>query len=381
VTILPLLPIIMQIVHIEDNEGDRVLVSKLLKTHLPLAEIIQYQRLEEVKSDFLDQSSEENIILLLDLGLPGHSGLSALDVLLKYNFDRPIIVLTGAGETGLGIKSLKRGAQDFLRKKNLNGAFLKHSIEYSLERYIFNRKLVESNKTKDRLFSIIGHDLRSPLVGVLSLIDYLDATKGEIGQSELSEVLQLIKKSALNTKELLDNLLDWSHLHLDKLRFTPNLNSVEKTISNVVDILEPNCIVKNIKVSQGLDSKDEIYADDKMLACILRNILSNAIKFSHRDSTIEIIGKSIEKHYQISISDSGIGIPVKMQKNLFTGTEVIGREGTAGEGSAGLGLMLAQSFSLKHGGLITVKSEVNKGSTFTLKLPHKMFSHSDHDKN
>jgi two-component system sensor histidine kinase/response regulator len=381
VTIFTTLPINMQIVHIEDNEGDRVLVSKILKTHLPLAKVIQYQRLEEVKSDFLNQSSEENIILLLDLGLPGHSELSALDVLLECNFDRPIIVLTGAGETSLGIKSLKRGAQDFLRKKNLNGEFLKHSIEYSLERYILNRKLVESNKTKDRLFSIIGHDLRSPLVGVLSLIDYLEVTKGEIGQSELSEVLQLIKKSALNTKELLDNLLDWSHLHLDKLSFMPNLNSVEKTISDVVDILEPNCIVKNVKVSQVLDSKDEIYADDKMLACILRNILSNAIKFSHRDSTIEIIGKSIEKHYEISISDSGIGIPVKMQKNLFTGTEVIGREGTAGEGSAGLGLMLAQSFSLKHGGLITVKSEVNKGSTFTIKFPHKMFSHTDHDKN
>jgi two-component system sensor histidine kinase/response regulator len=381
VTIFTTLPINMQIVHIEDNEGDRVLVSKILKTHLPLAKVIQYQRLEEVKSDFLNQSSEENIILLLDLGLPGHSEISALDVLLEYNFDRPIIVLTGVGETSLGIKSLKRGAQDFLRKKNLDGELLKHSIEHSLERYILNRKLVEANKTKDRLFSIIGHDLRSPLVGVLSLIDYLEVTKGEIGQLELSEVLQLIKKSALNTKELLDNLLDWSHLHLDKLSFMPNLNSVEKTISDVVDILEPNCIVKNVKVSQVLDSKDEIYADDKMLACILRNILSNAIKFSHRDSTIEIIGKNIEKHYEISISDSGIGIPVKMQKNLFTGTEVIGREGTAGEGSAGLGLMLAQSFSLKHGGLITVKSEVNKGSTFTIKFPHKMFSHTDHDKN
>jgi signal transduction histidine kinase len=369
----------MQIAHIEDNEGDRVLVSKLLKTHLPLWELIQYESMDAAKNGFANHQDSENVILL-DLGLPGYSGLSTLDFLLTFSIDQPVIVLTGSEGASLGVEILKRGAQDYLEKNKLQGDQLKRSIEYSLERHSVTRTLVDANKTKDRLFSIIGHDLRSPLAGILSLIDYLDDTEGNIEQQELREVLQLIKKSTLNTKNLLDNLLDWSRLQLDKLSFQPSLIPVNKALNEVLDILESNRAAKEIKIVKVVDFREEIYADVKMLACILRNILSNAIKFSHLGSTIEIIGKGDSKEYIISISDSGIGIPEKMQQNLFTGTEVNGREGTAGESSTGLGLMLAHSFSIRHGGEITVKSEVNKGSTFSLKLPQKTFSTKDHEK-
>jgi len=358
----------MQVLYIDDIEGDLVLVSKLLKKHLPLWDLKQYGGLIAAKNDFANQTNSDNVVSL-DLRLPRFSGLPTLDVLLGFELDQPIIVTGSEGEN-LGVKAFKRGAQGYLLKGSLQGNQLKRSRKYSLARFSLSSQPLETNKIKDRLFSIMGHDLRSPLAGIMSLVDYLIATEDEMKEQELRDILQMIKQSTLNTKNLLDNLLFWYRLPLNQLSFSPKPILVEEAINDVLSILDANRKTKGINISVIFEPNDQIYADPKMLACILRNILSNAIKFSHPDGKVQIFGNSSANHYTISITDSGIGIPTKMQQNIFSGTEVNGREGTDGESSTGLGLMLAQGFSARHGGEITVKSVAHKGSTFRLQLPN-----------
>lgn len=358
----------MQILHIEDNKGDRVLVSSLLRNYLPEWKVLQFESIAKAQTSLQNPQSEKQIILL-DLGLPPYFGLGALIELVNWNLDQPIVVLTGTNNPKLGIEALKLGAQDYLEKNKLLGDQLKRAIEYSWERFDLNQQLVAAIHTKDRLFSIIGHDLRSPLAGILSLVEFIKGEGPEIQRDDLNNYLDLIHKSTLKANNLLVNLLYWSRLQLNKLPFEPKELSVKDSIDEVLDVLGSNLNAKGINLVLNFNSKDIIVADPKMLACIIRNLLSNAIKFSHHNGTIIISGESLESDYVLSIQDFGIGIPEKMLENLFSGITTVGRQGTAGEASTGLGLMLAQGFSKRHGGSIDVKSRNAEGSTFSLKLP------------
>lgn len=228
-----------------------------------------------------------------------------------------------------------------------------------------NEHLEELNKTKDRLFSIIGHDLRNPIAGIGSLLDLISMETGENDYSRISEYTALMKKSASTIIDLLDNLLNWSRNQNNSLHIENKSFSISKLIENNLDFFGSVIKQKNIEM---IFSKNEtgilVVADEMMITTVLRNLINNAIKFTHRYGRIAVSARQSGDYVEISVSDTGVGIKDDDKNKLFNFTTNISTYGTEGEKGTGLGLVLCKDFVNKNDGKIWFESEYGKGTTF-----------------
>ncbi len=229
--------------------------------------------------------------------------------------------------------------------------------------------LMELNATKDKLFSIISHDLRSPFNAILGFSNLLlNAIKKE-DYKKLADYSVFIRDSAQQTYNLLENLLNWSRLQSNKIQFHPQRVKIKGMIDNAIAVLGGNAEEKLITIKVDAPDKGEIMADPLMLEIILRNLLSNAIKFTPQKGRIIIKSFIDQKLCYFTITDTGVGMEKEFMKSIFDFGEETSRMGTNNEKGAGLGLMLCKEFVERHGGEIWVSSELNKGTTFTFTLP------------
>jgi signal transduction histidine kinase len=233
-----------------------------------------------------------------------------------------------------------------------------------------NEKLSMINSEKDKFFSIIAHDLKSPFVGLIGLTEIVASDPESFTKEELYRMNGEIHSSAKNLFKLLQNLLEWSQMQKGIVDFNPqklNLAEVVKLNSN---LLEYNIKQKEILLESNVNPAISVFADENMLNSILRNLLTNAIKFTARKGKVFVgINKHENNMIEIFVSDTGIGMSSEMREKLFKIEEKVGRKGTDGEQSTGLGLMLCKEFVEKHGGKIWVESEEGKGSKFIFSLP------------
>lgn len=233
-----------------------------------------------------------------------------------------------------------------------------------------NTNLKKSIIEKDRFFSILAHDLRGPINGILALIEMVSEDFDEIGRDELRKMIAGMNTSATNVKRLLDNLLEWAGMQQGKIPYQPVSLNVTNAIENVVNLSMNQAVLKNQEIVFETNPLHQVLADSNMLDSILRNLISNAMKFTPKGGKIIISSKEREDNsLQISIKDNGIGMDDAILQKLFLVHEKTNRKGTDGEPSAGLGLILCKDFVLKHGGEIWAESLVNNGSTFHFTLP------------
>lgn len=232
-----------------------------------------------------------------------------------------------------------------------------------------NHQLKELIATKDKLLSIIAHDLRSPFNGILGFSElvYKTLRKCKIEQSE--EYIKLINSTARNTLNLLDNLLAWSRIQTGIFEFKPQKLVLQEVIQEVIEILKTNAKIKNISIRYFQSEEIIIYADPNMLQTILRNMVSNSIKFTNTGGHIEIHANHNPKHVEIIVKDNGVGMSQETMANLFKIDGNPSTPGTANERGSGIGLILCKEFVEKQGGKIMVKSELGKGSEFKFTLP------------
>ena len=230
-------------------------------------------------------------------------------------------------------------------------------------------KLEELNRTKDKLFSIIAHDLRSPFNSILGFSELLISDSGNLKVEETQKYIGYINSSAKSTLNLLDNLLNWAKSQTGKIKFKPEKIIVSLIIQEIIDISNSPAKIKNISIINKQSKEVVVCADRNMLMVVMRNLMSNAIKFTRLGGqiTIDVISKN--KLVEISISDSGVGMHEDIKKQLFTTTSYTTSRGTENEKGSGLGLILCKEFIEKHGGTIWVESEVGKGSDFKFTLP------------
>lgn len=231
-------------------------------------------------------------------------------------------------------------------------------------------QLAESNDTKNRLFSIIAHDLRSPFTSFIGLSELM-AEEGIIdSMDDMRKHAMQLHTLALSTYDLLDNLLQWSRLQSGSLQPNIQNQNVSRFFESVISSLIPLFEQKFLKFNNLTNNELTGFFDSKMLEIVIRNLLSNAAKFTHPGGKIIISGRK-DHHNQLilTVEDTGIGIPQQTLAELFTFSNTKGRIGLHGERSSGLGLMLCKEFVEKHNGSITVDSVENKGSTFTIVLP------------
>nr|MDA3817620.1 ATP-binding protein [Prolixibacteraceae bacterium] len=228
-----------------------------------------------------------------------------------------------------------------------------------------NQKLNELNATKDKFFSIISHDLRSPLSSILNLTDLMTDETYNFSEDDIKSFSQSLHKTANSTYKLLENLLEWSRLQRGTIHFNPEKIAILDFFNSCDPSVFEKAKNKNVKLDMKYNEDLIVFADENMLRTIMRNVLSNAIKFTKpKGKVLTEVSKTKQGKVLFTVKDSGIGMPPEMTSKLFDVAENVSRPGTDDEPSSGLGLILCKEFVDKHGGNIWVESEEGKGSTF-----------------
>ncbi len=233
-------------------------------------------------------------------------------------------------------------------------------------------KLIALNATKDKFFSIIAHDLRSPFNSLLGFTELLEKELPTMNRDEIQKIAVTMRKSVNNAYSLLENLLEWSRLQRGMIPFNPEpILLMPKVLANTVFVID-SANKKEITLNYDIPDGLKVYADENMLGGILRNLTSNAVKFTSKGGIVTVAAKSGDNAVECSVSDTGIGMNQQMKENLFNLDVNTSRKGTEKEPSNGLGLLICNEFVVKHGGRLWLESEEGLGSTFYFTLPSKV---------
>jgi len=262
--------------------------------------------------------------------------------------------------------------RSFFQKQKANNVLYAQKVEIQAqaeELETANNKLHELNATKDKFFSIIAHDLKSPFNALLGFSDLLLKNHQNYDEKEREKYLKIINNSSIKTYNLLENLLTWSQSQTGKIEFLPVKINVKVLIDEVILLMAEAAENKNIKLSSDIKNPLLVYADKNMIDTVLRNLISNAIKFTKTNGKVSISSKLIDKNIvYINVVDTGVGINKQQIGKLFNIEEQITTEGTNNEKGTGLGLILCKEFIDKHNNKIWVESETGKGSSFMFTL-------------
>lgn len=277
------------------------------------------------------------------------------------------IVITRKDEIGLLGEAFNKMTEE-LEKTTTSIKNLELSEHKILQQ---NKELQKLIATKDKLFSIIAHDLRSPFNNILGFSEFLFENLKDIEIAESEKYLGNINLSAKNTLVLLDNLLNWAKSQTGQINFKPEKVVLSSIIQGIIELLNPNVKSKNISLNYLHSDEIEVFADLNMIKTILRNLISNAIKFTNSNGEINVYALQKDKFIEIAVSDNGVGMNEETRNKLFRSETNESTNGTANEKGSGLGLILCKEFIEKHGGKIWVESEEGKGSDFKFTLPLK----------
>ncbi|ABZ95045.1 Sensor histidine kinase and response regulator of a two component complex [Leptospira biflexa serovar Patoc strain 'Patoc 1 (Ames)'] len=233
-----------------------------------------------------------------------------------------------------------------------------------------NRELLVANGTKDRFLSIISHDLRGPLAGIKMLLKVLneDMKKKE---DALAGMTQSLVDATESVFSLLENLLEWSKLQRGQEEFRPNYYRLDSIVLECVELFSLSAKNKGISFEINIPNHAMVYCDDRMIITVIRNLISNALKFSHQCSKIEVSAIDTGYHWLVSIRDFGVGMSKTTIDKLFRAGEVIKSIGTQGETGNGIGLLLCSEFVTVNGGTLSADSDGASGSVFQFSIPKK----------
>lgn len=231
------------------------------------------------------------------------------------------------------------------------------------------KKLIELNATKDKFFSIIAHDLKTPFNGILGFSEMLMKEVRNLDNDSIEKYTDIIHKTALQAYGLLENLLEWSKTQQNGLSFEPRKLLLRNVVSDEMAGLKLNADQKDISLVNDTDEEILLTADEKMLRAVVRNLISNALKFTPKGGLICVDAHLEQDNIKISVTDSGVGMNSDTLEKLFKIESSFSTRGTENERGTGLGLLLCKEFVEKHGGKIWGISEKGKGSTFIFTIP------------
>ena len=323
--------------------------------------------------------NEKPDLILLDVMMPDISGFDTAVILKKDPATReiPIIFLTALNNPSDLVHGFKVGANDFLTKPFNKEELLvrvMHQITLVAAKRLIQQQNEELRQTignRDKMYSVIAHDLRSPMASIRMVLNLVVSavTPESVGQ-ELFDLLDNANRESEEVHDLLDNLLKWTKSQTGRLTVVMQDLDLNDIIPGVVDIFTMIASTKHIKLNyRATDAPLVVRADNDMLKTIVRNLMSNAIKFSPEESSIDIIMQPEGDYAKISVRDHGVGISPERLGNLFKKGETT--YGTGGEEGSGLGLQLCADFAHKIGGSVTVDSTLGEGSTFSVLVPLK----------
>jgi signal transduction histidine kinase len=235
-----------------------------------------------------------------------------------------------------------------------------------------NVQLRELNTSKDTFFSIIAHDLRGPLSSLHELTQLIEENLDSYSQDDLKELIVFQKTAAEILYRLLENLLTWSRVQRGMIAYQPQNIDIKWLVDRDVDLLNVQATQKQITLNSLIQEQMFVYADVNMVDTVIRNLISNALKFTYVGGTVEISAYQDDHYIEVSVSDTGVGIEEEDLSKLFRIDAKYKRTGTAQEEGTGLGLILCKEFIERHRGKIWVESQVGKGTVFRFTIPKNL---------
>lgn len=316
-------------------------------------------------------AQKNNLIFEGYLTIGDYSSVNTSLLAHVYRKNNQLLILaledpSGLQEQNTSLQQLTREVNDLHRqlikeKRNLEDALTK--LDES------NRKLKKVNRQKDKFFSVIAHDLRSPFSSILGFSELLKENFDEFSTDEIKRNINHLHKATYNTYQLLINLLEWSSVQRKKTKFTPEKTSIPELVEENLDLLHDQAIQKEIRFTKHISENLEWTFDRNMVTSILRNLISNAIKFSLRSGVITISAEEKNDQLKFSVSDNGVGMTRETAQSLFNRDFNRSERGTENEKGTGLGLSLVREFIDSHNGEIWVKSSPGKGTTIYFTIP------------
>ncbi len=309
-------------------------------------------------------------LILLDIMMPEMDGFEVCRQLKenKTTSDIPVIFITAKSDIASITRSFEVGGVDYITKP-FNGAELIARVKTHLNLKDKETKLRELNETKDKFFSIIAHDLRNPFFNLIGLSDLLGNSINEYSQEEIVDIANAMSVSAKQGYDLLENLLDWSLVQSGRISYMPEKINLLKVAKTNTGLFESNMRVKDIGISININEDLSAYADENMVTTVLRNLISNAIKFSVRGSDVVIDAVRNDNEVLVSVTDQGTGISKENLEKLFKLSTKVSVKGTENESGTGLGLVLCKEFVELNGGKIWAETKQDKGTTMRFTLP------------
>ena len=321
--------------------------------------------------------SEHPDLILLDVMMPGLNGFDTAVILKKdpETQEIPIIFLTALNNPSDLVKGFQVGANDFLTKPfNKEELVMRvmHQIQLVAAKRIIVRQNEELKRTisnRDKMYSVIAHDLRSPMASIRMVLNLaVNVVSKDVVGEEIFGLLDKANRESEETHDLLDNLLKWTKSQTGRLTVVYQDLDLDDIVPGVVDIFRMIAEMKKIDLKYiPAEEKLTVRADNDMIKTIIRNFLSNAVKFTPEGKAVEVFYKREGDFARISVRDHGVGIEPERVSTIFRTGETT--YGTGGEEGSGLGLQLCQDFARKNGGDAQVESTLGEGSTFSFTIP------------
>jgi len=362
-----------------------LVVDDVIKNIEVVSEIL-YERGNEVSFALSGEEALQAVahhlpdLVLLDIAMPGMDGFEVCRRLKKDKATRevPVVFLTAKNDSTDVVRGFEIGGVDYITKP-FNTAELVSRVQTQLElkhnRDVIvrqNNELRELNAQKNRFFSIVAHDLKNPFNGFLGLTELINNHYESVSEKEHREYIAALYDSSQSLYKLLENLLTWSRLQLDTISVNPLSFELQPLLLDTIALFKKNAEEKEIELYHSCSDDLQLYADRDMVFTILRNLVSNGIKYIDQGGHIEISAKTVlntDGEIEIQVADTGIGMNDDTLSRLFTLDSRPIRPGTKGESGTGLGLLLCRDFVHRNNGRITASGKPGEGSVFKVYLP------------
>jgi two-component system, sensor histidine kinase and response regulator len=327
----------------------------------------------------LAQSGEEALktlqsqmadLIILDVMMPGMDGIELCSILKKNELlkDIPVIFHTAKDQTEDLVEGFKAGGVDYITKPFKRDELLIR-VKNHLELADSRNKIIDLNKSRDKLYSILTHDLQSPISSIVMMIDCVKDGLIEPYSDEFNKMINEISSSAKGTLSLLQNLVYWTKLQGGTIALKPQNNSIYAVLKECIDLYHGMAKNKNISIELNVKGDLQAFFDEETMYTVFRNLISNAIKFTHENGLINIYCTLADNQIGISIKDNGVGMSPEIIQKVFLNNEQLTSRGTKNERGNGLGFQMVKDFIKKNHGTLKIESTVGKGSEFIVWLP------------
>lgn len=350
---------------VDDNLRNLEVLGRILKEEGFLIGLTQsgketLEQLESLRPD----------LILLDVMMPDMSGYDLCRIIKQNDKlkDIPVIFVSAKTQTEDLVEGFNAGGVDFITKPFHRNELMVR-IRSQLELASSKRRIIELNRSRDKMYSIIAHDIRSPFSNIKMVINLLACGVIVPGSEEYASTMKTLDKVTKSTSIMLNNLLDWTRNQSGTAVLSPKSLKIHPILSECITLLQGNALYKEITVHLDVDTDIEAYFDEVTMHTVFRNLLSNAVKFTPENGSIRFHSQVKDEYLVVSVEDSGVGMSEEAIHRLFEKKEHYTSLGTRDEKGSGFGLIMVRDFIDQNKGKLEVESTLGKGTTFSVYVP------------